>query len=115
MAPIVPGLTSQPAKLERTIKAIADHGAPFMGANLLYLKDGTRTHFMAFLEKTFPGLAEKYPRLYRGAYARDEYAKEVRAIVKLLQERHRVPKRGETETPVDDGSPGVSEQNAFVW
>ena len=27
MAPIVPGLTSQPAKLERTVKAIADSGA----------------------------------------------------------------------------------------
>ena len=42
MNPIVPGLTSQPAKLESTIKAIADHGAAFMGTNLLYLKDGTR-------------------------------------------------------------------------
>ena len=35
MAPVVPGLTSQPARLERTIKAIADHGAAFMGANVL--------------------------------------------------------------------------------
>jgi len=35
MAPLVPGFTTQPARLERTIKAIADHGAAFMGANLL--------------------------------------------------------------------------------
>src|SRR5580704_11933076 len=45
MAPIIPGLTSQPAKLEKTIRAIADHGAAFMGANVLYLKEGTRVHF----------------------------------------------------------------------
>ena len=77
MNPIVPGLTSQPAKLENTIKAIADHGAAFMGTNLLYLKDGTRVHFMNFLEKHFPVLATKYQRLYRGAYAPDAYAREV--------------------------------------
>jgi DNA repair photolyase len=98
MNPIVPGLTSQPAKLESTIKAIADHGAAFMGTNLLYLKDGTRVHFMNFLEKHFPVLATKYQRLYRGAYAPDAYAKEVRGIVKLLQKKYRVSKRDEDET-----------------
>ena len=65
MNPIVPGLTSQPARLEKTIKAIADHGAAFMGTNLLYLKDGTRVHFMKFLEQHFPALAAKYQKLYR--------------------------------------------------
>ena len=108
MNPIVPGLTSQPAKLERTIKAIADHGAAFMGTNLLYLKDGTRVHFMKFLEKHFPVLATKYQRLYRGAYAPDAYAKEVRGMVKMLQKKYRVSKRDEDsqETPDENGSPG---------
>jgi len=114
MAPIVPGLTSQPAKLEATIKAIADHGAAFVGANVLYLKDGTRTHFMGFLEKQFPELAKKYQRLYTGAYAPKPYAKEVKAIVKLLQEKHRVRTRPEMETPGED-RPGVSEQSSFEW
>ena len=98
MNPIVPGLTSQPAKLEHTIKAIADHGAAFMGTNLLYLKDGTRVHFMHFLEKYFPLLATKYQRLYRGAYAPDAYAKEVRGMVRMLQKKYRVSKRDEEET-----------------
>ena len=98
MNPIVPGITSQPAKLENTIKAIADHGAAFMGTNLLYLKDGTRVHFMNFLEKHFPVLATKYQRLYRGAYAPDAYAKEVRGMVKLLQRKYQVSKRDEDET-----------------
>ena len=97
MNPIVPGLTSQPAKLENTIKAIADHGAAFMGTNLLYLKDGTRVHFMNFLEKHFPVLATKYQRLYRGAYAPDAYAKEVRGMVRMLQKKYRVSKRDEAE------------------
>ena len=60
-----------------------------MGANVLYLKDGTRAHFMGFLEKHFPALAKKYERLYPGAYAPQAYAKEVRGIVKLLQDKYR--------------------------
>ena len=71
MNPIVPGLTSQPSKLEATVKAIADDGAAFMGTNVLFLKDGTRTHFMGFLERNFPELCKKYERLYPGAYARE--------------------------------------------
>lgn len=98
MNPIVPGLTSQPAKLEHTIKAIADHGAAFMGTNLLYLKEGTRVHFMNFLEKHFPALATKYQRLYRGAYAPDSYAKEVRGMVKMLQKKYKVSKRDEEDS-----------------
>jgi DNA repair photolyase len=115
MAPIVPGLTSQPAKLEATVKAIADHGASFVGANLLYLKDGTRTHFMGFLEKNYPELWKKYQRLYKGAYAPDAYARQMRSIVKLLQERYRVHRRGETTKPGDDQSPGSSEQTSFDY
>ena len=69
MAPVVPGFTTQPAKIEATIKAIADHGAAFMGANVMYLKGGTKDHFMGFLAAEFPDMVEKYGRLYAGAYA----------------------------------------------
>ena len=105
MNPIVPGLTSQPARLEQTIKAIADHGAAFMGTNLLYLKDGTRAHFMKYLEKHFPALATKYRTLYRGAYAPESYAKEVRGMVKMLQKKYRVARRDEDpkKTPDETG------------
>jgi len=115
--PIVPGLTSQPAKLERTIKAISDHGAAFLGTNLLYLKEGTRLHFMGFLEKNFPDLWIKYQRLYTGAYAPPAYAHEVRGIVKLLQRKYGVSRReppsprlrrsGEVDPPGD--------QKTFDW
>ena len=78
MAPVVPGFTTQPAKLEATIKAIADHGAAFMGANVMYLKGGTKDHFMGFLAAEFPDMVEKYGRLYAGAYASADYVKSVR-------------------------------------
>ena len=42
MAPIVPGFTSSRSKIERTIKAIADHCARFVGCNVMHLKGATR-------------------------------------------------------------------------
>ena len=69
MAPIVPGFTTQPARLEATIKAVADHGAAFMGTNLLHLKGGTKDHFMGFSRREFPEMVDGYRRLYPGAYA----------------------------------------------
>jgi DNA repair photolyase len=113
MNPIVPGLTSQPAKMEKTIKAIADHGAAFMGTNVLFLKEGTRTHFMGFLERHFPELAKKYSRLYPGAYVASAYSKEVRAIAKRLQEKYRISKRDEDQPDakesLDDETPFFAE------
>ena len=64
MAPIVPGFSSSRTKVERTIKAIADHGARFVGCNVMYLQDGTRTHFMKFIEREFPAMAPRFERLY---------------------------------------------------
>ena len=60
MAPIVPGFSSSRSKLEATVKAIADHGARFVGCNVMYLQDGTRTHFMSFVARAFPAML---PRL----------------------------------------------------
>jgi DNA repair photolyase len=114
MAPIVPGITSHPAKLEETIRAIADHGASFVGANVLYLKEGTRVHFMGFLRKNFPELWKKYQRLYTGAYAPKPYAKQVQSIVKLLQAKYDLKRR-----PMNEESPAAAaagpSQDAFSW
>lgn len=93
MAPVVPGFTTQTAKLEATIKACAEHGAAFMGANVLYLKGGTKDHFMGFLRQSFPDMVASYERLYPGAYAPPEYAGSVRALIEMLQEKYEVSRR----------------------
>jgi DNA repair photolyase len=93
MAPIVPGFTTQNAKLDATIKACADHDAAFVGANLLYLKGGTKDHFMGFLRHSFPEMVPSYEKLYPGAYAPAEYAGSVRASIEMIQERYQVNRR----------------------
>src|SRR5205814_4294420 len=64
MAPIVPGFTSSRRKIEDTIKAIADHGAHFVGAAVMRLEDGTRDHFFKFIEQSFPSMLAGLTRLY---------------------------------------------------
>jgi DNA repair photolyase len=93
MAPIVPGFSSSRSKLERTVKAIADHGARFVGCNVMYLQDGTRTHFMKFIEREFPSMAPRFEKLYATKHPPDAYRKEVQAMVHVLQSRYGLRKR----------------------
>jgi DNA repair photolyase len=93
MNPIVPGLTSSWTKLERTVKAIADHGAAFVGCNVLFLEAGTRVHFMKFLEREFPSWLPRYEKLYAKKYAPLDYRKQVQGMVRLLQKQYGLNKR----------------------
>ena len=99
VAPIVPGLTSHPAKIERTIKAVADHGARFCGADVLHLEGGTREHFLRFLDREFPALAPRIDRLYAGKHAPRRYRDQVRRVLELLRRRHRLPARRAAPMP----------------
>ena len=101
MAPIVPGFSSSAAKLERTVKAIADHGARFVGCNVMYLQDGTRTHFMKFIEREFPAMLPRFERLYAKKYPPEAYRKEVQGMVRVLQERYGLNKREDASKPRD--------------
>jgi DNA repair photolyase len=121
MAPIVPGFSSSRSKLERTIKAIADHGARFVGCNVMYLQDGTRTHFMRFIEREFPAMQPRFERLYVRKYPPDSYRNEIKSMVRVLQERYGLRKRPSEEMEdassdvPSERSPDDAEQVAFRW
>ena len=116
MAPIVPGFSSSRGKLERTIRAIADHGARFVGCNVMYLQDGTRDHFMKFLEEEFPAMRPRYERLYATKYPPNDYRKEVKGMVRMLQSRYGLTRREEaTEAPAEPESIAEPEQVGFSW
>jgi DNA repair photolyase len=106
MMPVVPGFTTQPGKLEATVKAVAAHGAAFLGANVMYLKGGTKDHFMGFLAHEFPHMVESYGRLYAGAYAAPAYVREVRGIIEIFKKRHGM--EGKNRDFDDAAEPGES-------
>lgn len=121
MAPLVPGITTNRAGLERTVKAAADHGAAFIGANLLHLQGGTRDHFLSFLAGQYPHLLPKYSRLYPGKYARKEYASQVYGMLKAIQQRYRLNDRqfakdsDAEKTGGDATASAAPEQVVFSW
>jgi DNA repair photolyase len=116
MAPIVPGFSSSRTKLERTIKAIADHGARFLGCNVMYLQEGTRTHFMKFIEREFPLMAPRFEKLYAKKYPPGAYRKAVQGMVQVLQARYGLDKRERASvTPDDAASVQEPEQVGFAF
>lgn len=94
MAPIVPGISSHPAKLERTISAIADHGARYIGGFVMHLDGGTRSHFMEFLERAYPHLVERYGRLYAQKRPPRRYTAQVNAVLGVLKTRYGIEQVG---------------------
>ena len=69
LAPIIPGITDSNESLTEVVKGAAEHGARFLESNVLNLKEGTKQHFMGFLEQEYPRLARAYKGVYTGAFA----------------------------------------------
>ena len=64
----------------------------------MFLEDGTRAHFMKFLEHEFPSWVPRYERLYTKKYAPRRLPEEVSAMVRTLQERYGLSRAGATCT-----------------
>jgi hypothetical protein len=73
------------------VKAARDAGATSIWTNVLYLRPGTREHFMAHLARDWPELVPQYERLYRGrAYLGKAEVEPVRREVAELRHRFAV-------------------------
>jgi DNA repair photolyase len=128
MAPLVPGITTARHGIDATLAAIADHGASFVGANVLHLEGGTRDHFFRFLERTYPHLIEGYARLYANGAKRapKAYSQAVQATVAGGRDRTGMSSRGQSdggraegrdgdEVEDDDGEMRPEARDALLW
>jgi DNA repair photolyase len=94
MAPILPGLSDEPELLAEVVRAARAAGATGVWANVLYLKPGTKEHFLAALERDWPELLPEYERLYgRRAYVKTDVSKPLREQVRELARTHGVRDR----------------------
>ena len=94
MAPILPGLSDDPAKMADVIRAARDAGATAVWANVLYLRPGTREHFLENLARDWPALVPMYARLYDGrSYVEKSVVGAVKGEVRDLASSHGIADR----------------------
>src|SRR5438105_539655 len=94
MAPILPGISDRPELLAEVVRAARAAGACGVWANTLYLKPGTREHFLDCLARDWPELLPAYERLYgRRAYLPQRESAPVRDTVRGLAREHGIRDR----------------------
>jgi hypothetical protein len=87
----------------------------------MFLKQGTRDHFLGFIRQEFPEMLERFEKLYRGPYAPAGYVGAIRQVIATLQQRYDISprERRERRELEDDASLDTTnaacEQAAFDW
>jgi DNA repair photolyase len=100
MAPILPGISDRPEQLREVVEAARRAGATGVWTNLLFLRPGTREHFLQHVAEDWPELLEGYERLYQGrAYLPSAEAKPVRQQVSSLAREYGI--RDRRRRPLD--------------
>jgi DNA repair photolyase len=93
IAPVLPGLTDTPELLEDVARAARDAGATGLWCNPLFLRPGTREHFLESLARHWPELLPRYERLYTGSYLSPQDSEPMKKHVAALRERFGIADR----------------------
>jgi DNA repair photolyase len=94
MAPILPGISDRPDQLREVVKAAREAGATGIWTNILFLRPGTREHFLEHVAEDFPDQLPHYLELYRGrAYLPSAETKPLRAQISALAKEYSVKDR----------------------
>jgi DNA repair photolyase len=94
MAPILPGISDRPEQLREVVRAAREAGATGIWANLLFLRPGTREHFLAHLAEDWPEQLPLYEEIYAGkAYLGSDLMKPIRGEVSRLAHEYGIRDR----------------------
>jgi DNA repair photolyase len=94
MAPILPGISDRPEQLREVVRAAREAGATGIWANLLFLRPGTREHFLSHLAEDWPEQLPHYEELYANkAYLGADLMKPLKTEVSRLASEYGVRDR----------------------
>jgi DNA repair photolyase len=105
-APVLPGITDDPADLESLVKAAANAKAKYVYANPLFLKPCAAKIFLPFVEEHFPHLLRAYQQRYgKDAYVSPAYRKRISELMNKFARKYGLPdgeerrRRREVQSP----------------
>lgn len=92
-APVLPGITDSPKRLEAVVKAAAAAGAVHIYANPLFLKPCSAAVFLPFLKEHFPHLVTDYEKRFKDrAFLPAAYRKRISSLMAALREKYGIRK-----------------------
>ncbi len=107
MAPILPGISDRPEQLAEVVRAAREAGATGVWANVLFLRSGTREHFLEQLARDWPEELERYEQLYAGrAYLGKDHVGPVRKRVAELAREFEIADRRTVRLAPELSEPG---------
>jgi DNA repair photolyase len=120
LAPIMPGLNDDAARLRALVDAAARAGAVHITPIVLHLRPGVREVFWPWLTEHHPELVDRYAALYRRADAGKAYRDEVG---EFIRDERRAAWRRHGKPPVpsgwrgsrDDRRPPVTADPVAAW
>jgi DNA repair photolyase len=100
MAPILPGLSDRKEQLEEVVREARAAGARGIWANVVYLRPGTREHFLEALARDWPEHVERYEQLFANrAYMPAAMTRPVRERVHAAARAVQIPRRSRRQEP----------------
>ena len=114
LAPILPGLSDRPELLADAVKAARDAGAVKIWTELLYLRPGSREHFLETLSVVWPSEAARLATDYaKRAYAPHEAVQANFSSVARLARLH--PRRANAPHWIEPEPPRLAVQLGFAF
>jgi DNA repair photolyase len=100
MAPILPGLSDRKEQLEEVVREARAAGARGIWANVVYLRPGTREHFLEALARDWPEHVERYEQLFANrVYMPAAMTRPVRERVHAAARAVQIPRRSRRQEP----------------
>lgn len=92
-APVLPGITDLPRRLEAVVRAAAEVNAVYIYANPLFLKPCSAAIFLPFMKEHFPQLVSDYEKRFRDrAFLSTTYRRRISDLMAQLRKKYGLEK-----------------------